>query len=280
MDEVLDRMRGDMQLCGLSEATAGHYVSAVRQLARYCEKSPDCVDDEELRGYVLYLINEREFAETTIKGKIAAFRFLFTRTLKREMPTLEFVKPRRRKRLPVVMSEEEVRRFLGAVEKPRDRMCLTMLYSCGLRIGEGTRLQIKDIDRSRMVVRVCRAKRGVDREVPLPDRTLSLLETYWRIDRPERWFFPASSRRAYVSHATIQKTFQAVRRELGIRKAITPHSLRHSYATHLSERGVDISVIQRVLGHKSIETTRIYTHLTTRLMAQLKNTVNDLMADL
>jgi integrase/recombinase XerD len=281
MTELRRRMIEDMQLRGLCSGTQSIYLHAVRVLAEYYHRSPDQLTDEELRQFFLYLMRERGLAKATLINYRAAIRFLFKTTLQRSLPILEVVQPEKRRKLPVILSREEVLRLLSLVRDPCLHMCLTMIYSCGLRLQEGTRLQVCDIHSSRMLIHVRNGKGGKDRYVPLPQRSLELLRTYWRRERPAPWLFPSKSEadqpiwRERPYHA-----LKAVLRKGKIDKDVNVHTLRHSYATHLLEAGVNLRVIQEILGHQSPKTTAIYTHMTPMVLAGVQTTINELMARL
>lgn len=280
MSELKDRMLEDMKLRGLSVNTQNAYVHAMRRLTRHFGRSPDQLSEQDLRQYFLYLINEKGVAEGTFRIHMYGIRFFFEKTLQREWPVLHLVRPKRRKKLPVVLSRGEVRHLLGLVRKPQPRVCLTMIYSCGLRLSEGTHLQVADIDSKRMVVRVRSGKGGKDRYVPLAQRTLELLRDYWRAERPPLWLFPGKHSQIPISNAILYNTFKAALRDSGIEKEASVHTLRHSFATHLLEQGVNLRAIQEILGHKTPKTTAIYTHLTQQIADAVHETVNYLMADL
>jgi len=279
MTELRRRMIEDMQLAGLSTGTQNSYVRSVRVLAEYHHCSPDQVTDEQLRDFFLYLIRQRRLAKATLINYRAAMRFLFTKTLKRPLPVIDLVRPERRRKLPVILSQEEIRYLLSRIQDSCIRMCLTMIYTCGLRLREGTRLQVCDIHSSRMLVHVRGGKGGKDRYVPLPERSLELLREYWRQERPSPWLFPnkrETDRPLWRERP--YNVFKAVVRESKIDKSVNVRTLRHSYATHLLEAGVNLRVIQEVLGHKSPKTTAIYTHLTPKVLEGLQDTINGLMA--
>jgi integrase/recombinase XerD len=275
------RMIEDMQLHGYASGTQASYVRAVRILAEHYHRSPDQLTENEIRGFFIHLIRQRRLTRPTLTIYRAAIRFFYETTLRRPLPVFDLVRPENRKKLPVVLSQPEVQRVLHLIRDPRDRMCLIMIYSCGLRLREGTRLQVGDIDSSRMTIHIRDGKGGKDRYVPLPQRSLELLRDYWRHERPSPWLFP--ERREEDRPLSGQKayhTLKAALRDSRITKPATVHTLRHSYATHLLEAGVDLRVIQEILGHKSPKTTAIYTHLTPKIMAGFVTTVNQLMAAL
>ena len=281
MTELRRRMVEDMQLRGLAKNTQQSYMDSVRILAKYYNRRPDHLSEEEIRNFFLYLIKEKRVCESTVGTYLHGIKFFFEKTLKREWPVLNLIRAQRRKRLPVVLSTEEVRKLLGLIKIPRNRVCLTTIYSCGLRISEAVNLNVGDIDSDRMVIEIRNSKGGRDRYVPLPRRTLELLRKYWIKSRPKSWLFPSDVKAAdHISQSAVQLCFRKVLRGSGIKKHATVHSLRHSFATHLLENGVDIRVIQGILGHSSPKSTVIYTHLTQKTMKKLHATLDDLMSDL
>ena len=270
MNPLRQRMIEDMQLRSLSENTQIAYVRAVRQLAEYYGKSPQDISEEELRRYFLYLKNKRRVSANTFTVAFYGIKFFFQHTLKRAWPTFELIQPPRDKKLPVVFSADEVRRLLSCVHRLHYRACLSTIYSCGLRLGEGVRLQVPDIDSDRMVLHVRDGKGRKDRVVPLPKSTLRLLRHYWSTHRNPLWIFPTPPRVSGdpatatkpMSTTGLQRAFRLALQESGIQKPATVHTLRHSFATHLLEAGVSLRIIQAYLGHSSPRTTAIYTHLT------------------
>jgi len=283
MPALTKQMGDDMQLRGLAARTQQSYLAAVEGLAKHYGRTFDAladVTDDELRRFFLHLITARRSSRSTVTVYRAGIRFLFETTLGRTVPVLDLVRPAPRYRLPVVLSTEEVRQVLALVRHERARMCLTVIYSCGLRLSEGIGLAVSDIDSQRMMVRIRHAKGNRDRYVPLPERTLGLLRTYWRAARPATWLFPSREGTEPLGSTSLQKTFSAVVRDSGLQKHASIHTLRHSYATHLLERGVSLRVIQDVLGHQSPQTTAIYTHITPQITGRLHATLNVLMASL
>jgi integrase/recombinase XerD len=280
MTALRQRMLADLQLRGLAPKTQQCYLEAVHHLAQHYRRAPDQISEEELRQYFLFLLNEKQVAESTFRIHLYGIRFFYERTLQRPWPVFDLVRPRKSQKLPVVLSPQEVRHLLALVEHPKARMCLRTIYACGLRLREGTQLQVSDIDAQRMLVRVYQGKGGKDRFVPLPPRILELLRAYWQRGRPRPWLFPARHRPTSLSPTSLQKTFKVVVRQSGIPKDASIHTLRHAYATHLLERGISLRVIQELLGHKSPTTTARYTHLTAPTLDIVHATINALMADL
>jgi integrase/recombinase XerD len=280
MSALRQKMIEDMQLKGLAVRTQEAYVNAVLQLSRRFKKSPDSINEEELREYFLYLKNEKRVADSTFSIALCGIKFFFEQTLKKEWHTLQLVRPDRKKKLPVVFSAEEVKRVLDCVHRFPYQVCLHTIYACGLRLLEGTRLRVKDIDSERKMIHVVEGKGGKDRYVPLPDHTLRLLRHLWLTHRNPDWMFPARNGLEAMDASALQKAFQAALRESDVHKDASIHTLRHSYATHLLEAGVDLRIIQSYLGHASPATTAIYTHLTSVTEAQVNQRINQIHADL
>ena len=287
MTPLRQKMIEDLQLQGLSEATQKAYVSAVRQLAAYYNKSPAQISEEELRQYFLYLKNEKKSANGTSTVALCAIKFFYEHTVKREWPTLTLVRAPRERKLPVVLSQQEVQRILGCLRRPYYRACLSTIYSCGLRLQEGVQLQVGHIDSDRMQLQVRQGKGNKDRYIPLPQRTLELLREYWASHRHPVWLFPRRGRFGVamvqatepMSGRSIQHALAAALKESGIQKKVTVHTLRHSYATHLLEAGINLRLIQSYLGHKSLSTTAVYLHLTHKTEVMAVETINRLMEE-
>lgn len=280
MNALRQKMLEDMQLRGLALRTQEAYINAVFQLSKRLKKSPDQVNEEELRDYFLYLKNEKQVADSTFSIALCGIKFLYERTLGKEWHILQLTRPDRKKKLPVVFSMDEVKRVLDCVHRFQYQVCLKTIYACGLRLLEGTRLRVKDIDGDRKMLHVVQGKGSKDRYVPVPDHTLMLLRHLWATHRNPEWMFPSRNGLAAFDESVIQKAFQAALRESGINKVASVHTLRHSYATHLLEVGVDLRIIQVYLGHASPATTAIYTHLTSVTEAQVNQRINQIHADL
>ena len=278
MTPLRQRFIEDLQLRGLSARTQDSYVRVVRQLAEHYGKSPDVLTEEELRQYLLYLKNEKHAARNTCTLALCSLKFFYQQTLKRDWPVLDFVRPAREKKLPVVLSVEEVQQILGCVRRARYRVCLSTIYACGLRLMEGVQLPVADVDGARMVVHVRQGKGGQDRYVPLPRRTLELLREHWSSHRDPVWLFPGRTPAGGPMCATgVQRAFKAALAESGVHKQASVHTLRHSWATHLLEAGVNLRLIQIYLGHRSPTTTALYTHLTRKSEDLASEAINRLV---
>ena len=287
MTALRQKMIENMQLRGLSVRTQESYVQAVSQLARHYHKPPDQIVEEELRQYFLYLKTVRHVSRSTQTIALCGIKFFYEHTLARQWHTLELVRPAKEKKLPVVLSMQEVGRVLRCVHYLRYRVCLTTIYACGLRLLEGVGLQVKDIDSERKMLHIRQAKGGKDRYVPLPEASLEMLRRHWLTHRNRVWLFPSlrtslpPERASQPMNVTgVQKAFRAALQESEVHKNATVHTLRHSYATHLLEAGVNLRIIQSYLGHASPSTTAIYTHLTSTTHTQTSEKINEMVASL
>jgi integrase/recombinase XerD len=264
MTPLRQRMLEDMQLRNLSPRTQESYVYQVSLFARYFHKSPELLKPNEIRAYLLYLTNEKKLAPASIAVAIWALRFLYQVTLKKNwcfqdiLPT-----PKQPRKLPVILSPEEVVRFLGCITHHMYRVILTVCYAAGLRISEAVGLTVSAIDSQRMVLRVVQGKGRKDRYVMLSPKLLQILREWWRIEKPKHWLFPCDRPDQHVHKNVVETACREFRRSYHFAKAITPHSLRHAFAVHLLEQGVDIRTIQLLLGHRSIATTARYLQVAT-----------------
>jgi site-specific recombinase XerD len=260
----------------------------VRQLAEHYHKSPDLITEEELRQYFLHLKNVKKYARSSLTIALCGIKFFFEHTLNKNLPALNFIRPPSEKKLPAILSVEEVHKLLSLIKVPGYRVCLSTIYSCGLRLQEGTRLQVRDIDSSRSLLHIRHGKGAKDRYVPLPSRTLELLRQHWSTHRNPMLIFPSpgqdrtdlSKSTLPIPKSTIQKVFKAALIESRINKKASVHTLRHSWATHLLEVGVNLRLIQEYLGHSSPATTSLYTHLTVKAEQLATDAINRLMTEL
>ena len=294
MSALRRRMIEDMQLAGLSPRTQESYVRSVKQLAEHYMKSPAEIVEEEIRQYFLYVKNVKKWKRPTCTIAICGIKWFWEQTLKRDWTTIGLVRPAREKKVPVILTREEVIAILQHVKLLRYRVCLHTIYACGLRLGEGVGLQVGDVDSARMMLHIRGAKGGKERYVPLPERTLLLLREQWKNHRNPTWIFPMSGKpgrgypkqhymhtaKDHCSLSVVQCAFRKALERTGIRKKAHVHTLRHSYATHLLEAGVNLRQIQVNLGHNSPQTTAAYTHLTRKADEKARQTLDGLMNDL
>ena len=290
MTKLRERMLQDMQLRGFADRTQECYLRSVRLLAQHFNKPPDQITEEELRNYFLHVKNVKNWKRATVTISLCGIKFFYTQTVKRPWTTFDLVRPQREKRLPVVLTRDEIQRILKCVRFECYRVCLFTIYSCGLRLGEGCTLKVSDIDSGRMVIHVEQGKGGKDRYVPLPRRTLGELRNWYKTHRNPNWLFPAAGRGGKHDEFSsairptplnnVQTAFRDALRKSGVNKRASIRTLRHSYATHLVELGVNLRLIQEYLGHMSPKTTAIYAHLTDVALNQSKGIINRFMDDL
>jgi integrase len=289
MTKLRERMLQDMQLRGFADRTQECYLRSVRLLAQHFNKPPDRITEEELRNYFLHVKNVKKWARATVTISLCGIKFFYTQTLKQQWTTFDLVRPQREKRLPVVLTREEIQRIFKCVRFQCYRVCLLTIYSCGLRLGEGCTLKVSNIDSQRMVIHVEQGKGGKDRYVPLPRRTLLELRNWYKTHRNPNWLFPAAGRGNHndfaiatepTNRCNIQDAFREALRKSRVNKRASVRTLRHSYATHLVELGVNLRLIQEYLGHMSPETTAIYAHLTDVANNQANRIINRFMDEL
>src|SRR5580658_1159635 len=264
MTSLRQRMTEDMQVRNLALNTQASYLRQVSLFAKYFNKSPEALGPEDIRAYQVYLTNEKDLSTSSILVAISALRFVYNVSLKKNW-NLEEVIPTAKKpqKLPVVMSPEEVLHFLACVASIPHRTILTVCYAAGLRISEAVHLKPTDIDSQRMVIRVDMGKGQKDRYVMLSPKLLESLRSYWRVEKPKQWLFPGDIPGQHISRDAVGQACQKARQLSGIRKPISPHSLRHAFAVHLLESGTDVRTIQLLLGHRSLATTARYLRIAT-----------------
>lgn len=285
---MIIRLTENMQLFGFSQRTQETYSYRVQKLMEYFNKPPDEITDDQLREYFLYLQNTKKYSRATMTIALCGIKFFYEKTLNKKFDVLNIVRPKRGAKLPVVLSRDEVRKILKNIHVLRHRACLTLIYSCGLRLKEGIGLKVNQVDSKRMLIHIRQAKGNHDRYLPLPESTLLLLRLHYKTHRNPLFVFPAPGRGGNqeptsnkpLPDSSIQTVFKKSLKEMGINKDASVHTLRHSYATHLLEDGTDIRIIQEYLGHRSIRTTMIYTQLTPLIKHNTYRKINNLMKDL
>ena len=263
MTPLRQRMLEDMGIRNLSKNTQRCYVQQVQAFAQHFHRSPDALGPDEVRAYQIHLVEKRKLAPSSIVSATAALRFLYQVTLKRNWSPQDIPMPKQPIKLPVVLSREELLHFLGSVRNTKHRAMLTVAYAAGLRVSEVVRLRVTDIDSQRMVIRIEQGKGGKDRYVMLSARLLEELRAYWKRGRPTTWLFPGNVAGQPITADAVKRACEIGRRASGIAKPITPHSLRHAFATHLLEGGADVRRIQLLLGHCSLSTTSRYLKVAT-----------------
>ncbi len=277
MEDIRQRMIEDMKLRGLKPSTQATYLEAIKVLARHYDRQLDEITQEQVRDFLIYLIDTKGYAKSTYKVYMYAIKFLYQNTLGRQWRFLTLARVSPERKLPIILSRDEVWSLLDLVRRDKPRMSLILMYTCGLRVSEAVHLRPRDIDSQRMVLWIRKGKGGKDRSVPLPSYTLAQLRAYWLKYKPKKWLFPSEHSISAITKSCVQRCLTATLRRSDIRKNVNCHTLRHSYATHLVEAGVHLRMIQSLLGHKSLSSTFIYIHLSQSTKVEVQTKINRLM---
>jgi integrase/recombinase XerD len=276
MTPLRRRMIEDMTLRNFAPRTIQVYVERVATFARHFGTPPERLGPEHIRGYLLHLIQERHVSWSYYNQALCALKFLYRITLRRDWVVDDVVCPKQPRKLPVVLSPQEVARFFAAITHLKHRAILMTAYAAGLRVSEVTRLRVADIDSQRMVLRIRQAKGQKDRFVGLSPRLLEILRAYWKAARPADYLFPGRDPDRPITSKAVHLACQAARRRSGLDKHVTVHTLRHSFATHLLEDGTDLRTIQILLGHRSLSTTARYLHVATAALRSTRSPLDRL----
>lgn len=272
MGTLRDRMRADMRLRNLRPSTQESYLGCVHKFAEYHMRPPDEMGEKEVRDFLVYLRDDQERQPVTIRGYVAALKFLYANTLNRPEVVRPWFSPRQTFKLPRILSGTQVEALLNAVGSIKYRAVLMTAYGAGLRITETCNLQVDDIDSKKMLLHVREGKGGVQRNTLLSPRLLVVLRAYWKHVRPPKpYLFPGQKPGTLLSADSVRKVLHKVAEDCGIKKPVTPHLLRHSFATHLLDAGTDIRVIQVLLGHRSITSTQIYAQVSPQHLSRTKS---------
>jgi len=261
MSPLRKKMQDEMVLRGFAHRTQETYIGAVARIATYYRRSPDTLSVAEVERYLLHLIEERKLSWSTTNQAASALNFLFRVVLKRQQNDFDLARRKTPAQRPEILSRDEVTRLLAACSTLRQRVLLTTTYAAGLRVAEVCALKVGDIDSARMMLRVNGGKGGRDRYTLLSPKLLDLLRTYWQATRPTTWLFPMRDSQRPIDPRQAQRMYYAAKRDARITRQGGIHALRHAFATHLLESGVDLHTIQRLMGHTALSTTARYLHL-------------------
>jgi len=264
-----NKLREDMQIRNLSEASIELYIKLVSRFFDWLGKAPSQATRDDVRSFLLHMINERGVVAGTYGQYRTALKFFFEITMGKPCVIERILTPKRPHPLPDVMSFDEVLSLLDAAEAYRNRVILTLMYGAGLRITEACALRVDDIDSKRKTIHVRDGKGRKDRYVMLPEMVLDLLRNYWRMAKPKEYLFPGRTKGRHITPQNIRREFHRARRKAGIRESVHPHTLRHSFATHLVDAGVDLEVVQALLGHACISTTSVYVRTSTKRIREV-----------
>lgn len=280
MTRLRKLMLDELERRNYAKGTADAYIHALKEFAAHYHRPPDQLGPDQINQFQLHLLRDLKLSPQTVKQHMAALRFFYVHTLKRHYPPGEFRYPKTPQRLPVILSQDEVRRMIDAATTLLHRTLLMTLYSTGMRRAELVSLKVNDIDSDRMVVHIRQGKGGKDRDVPLSPKLLETLREYWRWKKPREYLFPGEAKQgSNGEHLTSKAVYHACKgaaHRAGIQKNVGPHTLRHSFATHLLESGADLRTIQLLLGHASLNHTTVYLHLSQRHLRACPNPLDEL----
>lgn len=277
MEELVRKMQRDMVIQNYSSKTVESYLRHVKGFIDFFSKSVESLDEDDIRDYLYHVKTSKQCSHSYVAQAFSAVKYLFKGTY--EMPvSLSVLKgAKREQKLPIVLSQDELKTLFFCVENIKHRLIFMTTYSAGLRLNEATHLRVSDIDSKRMTIRVQQGKGKKDRYTLLSPALLPPLRSYWKQDRPYPWLFPGRDKDKPLSNASVQTAFRRAKEKAGIRKKISVHTLRHSFATHLLEQGTNLFVIKELLGHSSILTTLIYLHLQNNIKVTIVNPIDQLL---
>lgn len=279
MSELRKKMQIEMELRGFSKNSIYRYISVVSQFSKFYKKSPDLLDENEIREYLHYCITKKKLCEGTVNFYNSCLRFFYKKVLHRQWNDENIPRTKRRKKLPVVLSPEEVNAIFAATKNIKHKAIFMTIYSAGLRISEVCNLKIADIDSKNMQIAVRQGKGNKDRYTILSTENLKMLRAYWKVYRPKEYLFLGRSGTTAINIRSVQTSLEQSIRISGITKHATAHSLRHAFATHLLNAGTDICHIQKLLGHTNISTTTVYLHLRRFDLLNIKSPLDTLLGD-
>lgn len=277
--KILDALDSLIKLKGYSFKTRKSYVGHIKRLIEYYQKEPKDITELEVKAYLIYLLDEKGTSHSYINQTVSAIKLLYNVILKNKVSNFDIPRPKKQKQLPNVLSSNEVIRILDSVRNIKHRAILYLIYSAGLRIGEVVRLKSEDIDVDRMLIHVIQGKGRKDRYTILSNIAYEKVKIYVDAYKPETWLFPGGNNRGHLTERTVEKVFEQACKNAKLLKNATPHTFRHSFATHLLESGVDLRYIQELLGHSSSKTTEIYTHVTNKSIQNIQSPLDRLMND-
>lgn len=279
MSQLRDKMKMDLELKGYSPNTQASYIRNVVAFSQYFSKSPSIMGENEIRDYLHHLIT-RNLSDSHVNIVHSSLKFLYQTTLNRSWHDFKIPRSKVRKRLPEILAESEIKSLLNVTRNLKHHAILMTTYAAGLRVSEAAQLRIEDIDSNRMAIRVNQGKGNKDRYTLLSKTNLNILRSYWKEYRPTTWLFPGLTYDKHITTRTIQKVFEKSAQKASIKKDVSVHSLRHSFATHLLEAGTDLYHIQRLLGHSSPKTTAVYIHLKKEDLLKIQSPLDSLMANI
>jgi site-specific recombinase XerD len=276
-DNILKLTEEVLKLKGYSFKTRNVYINHIKRFSSFVNKGLKNITSEDLKLYTLFLLEKENKSHTYANQAISSIKFLCKQVLQKENVTTNVYRPKKENKLPKVLSKEDIMRILKSVNNEKHKTILFLTYSAGLRVGEVVRLKIEDIDSKRMLIHVRQGKGKKDRYTILSEAALIQLRKYYKQERPETWLFPGGKQGRYLTERSVEKFFENACNQANIRKDVSLHVLRHSFATHLLEDGIDLRYIQELLGHSSSKTTEIYTHVTENSIRNIKSPLDKML---
>lgn len=274
---ILKELEKQMTLKGLASKTKKSYLGHIRRFMEFTNKSIIDINKRDAENYLYHLLIVQKVSHSYANQAINAIKITFRDVLNKDSLVYELARPKKEKKLPNVLNEEEVLKILNALSNTKHKAILYLIYSSGLRVSEVVRLRAKDIDSKRMMIHIRQGKGKKDRYSVLSEAALQMLRRYYSEERPEEWIFPGANGESFITERTVQRIFQNACQKAKINKDVSVHCLRHSFATHLLEGGTDIRYIQELLGHSSTKTTEIYTHVTKSSIRNIRSPLDKLM---
>ncbi|WML34333.1 site-specific tyrosine recombinase/integron integrase [Clostridium sp. OS1-26] len=275
-ERIIKYMDEQLKLKGYSFKTRTTYIKHIKRFSSFIDKDLDSITEQDIRRYILFLLDEQNSSHSYANQAISSIKFLCNDTLKQGKIIESIPRPKKENKLPKVLSFEEVKKILGALNNEKHKTILFLVYSAGLRVGEVVRLRSEDIDSKRMLIHVVQGKGKKDRYTLLSEIALNQLRKYYRIFKPEKWLFPGQNKEEFLTERTVERIFEKACFLANINKKASVHTLRHSFATHLLEGGTDLRFIQELLGHSSSKTTEIYTHVTKKNLSNIQSPLDKL----
>jgi site-specific recombinase XerD len=279
LEKAVILINEQLKLKGYSFKTRDTYINQIRKFSSFVDKDLNEVSEQDIRNYILFLLDERKASHSYANQAISAIKILFNEIFKQGLTIDTIPRPKKEKKLPNVLSAEEVKRVLAALDNEKHKTILFLVYSAGLRVGEVVRLKPEDIDSKRMLIHIVQGKGRKDRYTLLSEIALNQLRKYYYMYKPEIWLFPGQNKKEFLTERTVERIFEKACAIAKINKKASVHTLRHSFATHLLEGGTDLRFIQELLGHSSSKTTEIYTHVTQKSIANIQSPLDKLGSD-
>jgi site-specific recombinase XerD len=276
-DKLINALEEQLKLKGYSFKTRKLYKGHINRFTSFINKNISDVGAQEIRKYILFLLDNQQASHTYVNQAISALKFLYNEVLKKNTIIESLPRPKKEKKLPNILSFQEVAAILGALKNEKHRTILFLIYSAGLRVGEVVKLTSQDIDSQRMLIHVVQGKGRKDRYTVLSEIALEQLRKYYKLYKPEKWLFPGQNEKEYLTTRTVERIFENACTAAKISKKVSVHSLRHSFATHLLEEGIDLRYIQELLGHESSKTTEIYTHVTEKSLSKIQSPLDKML---